>query len=146
MSKWSSAYRDSRWQKLRLEVLSRDNWTCRRCGKGTDSGVSLNVHHAFYESGRAPWEYEPDTLFTLCQDCHGKIHEELKRISLVFLETITKSGRDIKSFSLQAQGYLDALAGYERENASWSYTEGNRQGSVDVWDNPEEEEKARVEQ
>jgi len=130
MSKWSSAYRDSRWQKLRLEVLSRDNWTCRRCGKGTDSGVSLNVHHAFYESGHAPWEYEPDTLFTLCQDCHGKIHEELKRLSVAFLEAAVAS--EIPGLALQIQGYIDAQGGRARSN-KLGYLVGYTQGQVDIW-------------
>ena len=81
MSKWSSAFRDSRWQKLRLEIMERDGWTCKSCG-ANGKGVTLNVHHAYYESGRAPWEYPTDTLVTWCEDCHGKIHEAQKRLAL----------------------------------------------------------------
>lgn len=80
MSKWSSAFRDSRWQKLRLEIMERDEWTCKSCG-ATGDGVTLNVHHAYYESGKAPWEYPTDTLVTWCEDCHGKIHEAQKRLA-----------------------------------------------------------------
>jgi hypothetical protein len=81
MSKWSSAFRDSRWQKLRLEIMERDGWTCKSCG-ATGDGVTLNVHHAYYESGRAPWEYPTDTLVTWCEDCHGKIHEAQKAMAI----------------------------------------------------------------
>ena len=82
MSKWSSAFRDSRWQKLRLEIMERDGWTCKSCG-ATGDGVTLNVRHAYYESGKAPWEYPADSLVTWCEDCHGKIHEAQKRLALI---------------------------------------------------------------
>ena len=74
MSKWSSAFRDSRWQKLRLEVMERDGWKCRRCGK--KEGVTLNVHHAYYEAGKAPWEYPKQTLVTFCEECHAFRHKQ----------------------------------------------------------------------
>jgi hypothetical protein len=62
--------------------MERDGWACAACGASGD-GVTLNVHHAYYESGRAPWEYPTDTLVTWCEDCHGKIHEAQKRLALI---------------------------------------------------------------
>jgi len=88
MSKWSAAFRDSRWQKLRLEVMDRDMWSCCACGKGENDGTVLNVHHTFYESGKAPWEYETSTLFTLCEACHKKIHEAQKKLQLDIMNAI----------------------------------------------------------
>jgi len=82
MSKWSSAFRDSRWQQKRLEVMKRDEWTCRSCG-ASGEGVTLNVHHAYYESGKAPWEYPSNTLITWCETCHEKRHEMAKYINKV---------------------------------------------------------------
>jgi hypothetical protein len=79
MSKWSSAFRDSRWQKKRLEIMERDEWTCRSCG-ATGEGVMLNVHHAYYETGKAPWEYPSDSLLTWCDQCHSERHEAMKDI------------------------------------------------------------------
>ena len=35
----------------------------------------LNVHHTYYIKGHKPWEYENDSLVTLCEDCHRKRHE-----------------------------------------------------------------------
>lgn len=35
----------------------------------------LNVHHTYYTKGCKPWEYENDSLVTLCEDCHKKRHE-----------------------------------------------------------------------
>lgn len=34
----------------------------------------LNIHHEYYIRGLMPWEYDNDSLITLCQDCHMKVH------------------------------------------------------------------------
>lgn len=81
MSKWSSAFRDSRWQKKRLEIMNRDKWTCRSCGKSGEN-VTLNVHHAYYETGKAPWEYLNETLVTLCDKCHKERHDLIRVIDV----------------------------------------------------------------
>ena len=59
--------KDPRWQKKRLEILERDDFTCRHCGS-TDK--TLHVHHSFYRKGAAPWEYHESTLKALCGECH----------------------------------------------------------------------------
>jgi hypothetical protein len=89
MSKWSSAFRDSRWQKLRLRVMERDKWRCKACGKGDGDGVVLNVHHAYYTAGTSPWEYPLDSLVTYCEDCHTQRHAIQKRILSAMANTST---------------------------------------------------------
>lgn len=79
MSKQSSMYRDSRWQQKRLEIMKRDNWTCQSCG-ASGEGVTLHVHHAYYEKGKKPWEYDDDMLVTWCEECHELRHELMNRI------------------------------------------------------------------
>jgi hypothetical protein len=125
MSKWSSAFRDSRWQKLRLEIMERDGWTCKSCG-ATGDGVTLNVHHAYYESGKAPWEYPTDTLVTWCEDCHGKIHEAQKAIAYAVVSNeveYTGCGAiDIINF---IRGVMDSRFGC---GPSWSTNKSYCQG------------------
>lgn len=58
--------KDPRWQKKRLEILERDNWTCQCC-LSTES--TLHVHHKIYEKCD-PWEYDDKYLTTLCDECH----------------------------------------------------------------------------
>lgn len=70
--------RDPRWQRVRLEIMSRDNFSCRSCAA---DNRTLNVHHRWYETGKDPWEYPPEALVTLCEDCHlletkGREHAE----------------------------------------------------------------------
>ncbi len=64
---YSEKLKDPRWQKLRLEVMQRANFTCEKCW---DTETTLHVHHAYYVTGRNPWEYPADTLSCLCKNCH----------------------------------------------------------------------------
>ena len=78
MSKWSSAFRDPKWQKLRLQIMERDHFTCCGCGKHGDSST-LNAYHLVYEAGRAPWEYADDALATYCQQCYADRCDIIKK-------------------------------------------------------------------
>lgn len=64
---------DPRWQKVRLQVLERDGWKCRLC---ESSKETLHVHHDYYVSGRAPWDYPLSTYKTLCASCHEFVSKE----------------------------------------------------------------------
>jgi len=63
--RYSDKLRDPRWQKKRLEVMQRDDFTCLACG---DKTTTLNVHHKYYSGN--PWEADMDGLETLCETCH----------------------------------------------------------------------------
>lgn len=65
---YSEKLRDPRWQKKRLEIFNRDDFKCLSCGS---KEKTLHVHHGIYKKGCEPWEYENDSLHTLCEDCHG---------------------------------------------------------------------------
>lgn len=67
LSRYSQQLKKPRWQKIRLKVMERDDWTCRECHR---KDVTLNGHHRFYLRGCAPWAYEMDWLETLCENCH----------------------------------------------------------------------------
>ena len=56
---------DPRWQKKRLEILSRDEFTCQMCG---DTKSTLHIHHKLYNNN--PWDVDNDKLITYCQHCH----------------------------------------------------------------------------
>jgi hypothetical protein len=67
---YADRLKDPRWQKKRLKVFERDDWTCRECGR---QDRTLNVHHKFYIRGLwNPWEYSSEWLETLCSDCHER--------------------------------------------------------------------------
>lgn len=66
MKTYSEKLRDPRWQRKRLEILQRDNFTCRDCHA---KDKTLHVHHCLYEKGD-PWETDDRFLLTLCEECH----------------------------------------------------------------------------
>lgn len=68
--KYSEKLKDPRWQKKRLEIFQRDNFTCIDC---MDTTKTLHVHHLDYISGNDPWEYPNEYLVTLCHECHDFI-------------------------------------------------------------------------
>lgn len=70
----SSDYLNIKWQKKRLEILNRDEFTCQECMAGEDHGVTLHVHHLWYAPNRKPWDYPDTALKTLCSECHTEAH------------------------------------------------------------------------
>ncbi len=73
---YSENLKDPRWQRKRLEILQRDNFTCQLC---KDSETTLHIHHKKYFNKTNPWDYENGFLTTLCHHCHSSI-ELLKKI------------------------------------------------------------------
>ena len=69
---YSEKLQDPRWQKKRLEIMSRDGFQCVKCLSETNT---LTVHHFYYVSGRMPWEYPNLSMATLCQQCHLYTHK-----------------------------------------------------------------------
>jgi ribosomal protein L37AE/L43A len=61
-------YKHPLWQRKRLEILQRDNWSCIACG---DKTTTLHVHHLMYDG--APWEVLDNYLQTLCEPCHQNL-------------------------------------------------------------------------
>ena len=61
-----------KWQKKRLEILNRDDFTCQICGA---KDHTLHVHHLSYVQGKEIWDYPSENLITLCEFCHDTEHE-----------------------------------------------------------------------
>lgn len=62
---YAEKLKDPRWQKKRLEILQRDNFTCSCCG---DTKSSLHIHHFKYNGD--PWDVDNSCLTTFCELCH----------------------------------------------------------------------------
>jgi len=70
---YAELLKDPRWQKRRLEIMERDEWTCQTC---KDTKATLTVHHKSYRmvGGKFVdiWDYPGDDLITLCEACHAE--------------------------------------------------------------------------
>lgn len=82
--KYSEKLLDPRWQRKRLEVLNRDDFTCLLCNSKEDT---LNVHHEVYCGD--PWEVDIKHLKTYCFRCHEVIELcKRQRISVINVNKI----------------------------------------------------------
>jgi hypothetical protein len=57
--------KDPRWQKVRLKVLERENWTCEMC---KDKETEFQIHHESYHGN--PWDAPMEKLRAYCKHCH----------------------------------------------------------------------------
>lgn len=71
--KYRDYLKSPEWAKKRKAAFDRDN-QCKLCGdRGAKTGNPLVVHHMTYER---IFNEEMSDLITLCNKCHGYVHEE----------------------------------------------------------------------
>lgn len=123
MSSYAERLKDPRWQRRRLEILSRADFACKECGA---KDRTLHVHHKLYRKGAMPWEYEDRFLVVLCESCHAVWHRsrscfeewiaalstsEFHRV-FGYVEALVLLRCDVRLRVLSAdmaEGFLDAL-------------------------------------
>lgn len=67
---YSEQLKTIEWKKRRIEIFTRDKYTCQKCG----DTKRLQVHHKKYMNGKMAWESFDNHLITLCRSCHEKVH------------------------------------------------------------------------
>ena len=121
--KYADQIKDPRWQKKRLEILKRDEFTCQQCG---NKELTLHVHHKHYNKGAKIWEYENWELTTLCENCHSEKHNKKEIINNFFLVD-TKYSEIVELLSYYDKGDCDSLVfllhevKYHKENEEFEY-------------------------
>lgn len=103
---------DPRWQRRRLEVMGRNDFTCESC---SDSESTLNVHHVRYQRGVKPWEYKDEELLCLCQPCHEERHDKTN----VLLDMLAQT----PAMCLNMDDAISWLAGYLASQSPWPDSE-----------------------
>jgi hypothetical protein len=96
--------------KLRMQVLKRDGFKCRICGRSPDNhtDLELHVHHI------RPWAKHGVTdisnLITLCQTCHKGLdpHQDLSLFKYISDEpwSIEKKKKQIKDYRRKMRDML----------------------------------------
>lgn len=69
---YNRRYTTTAWKAVAKAVLNRDNHKCRICN---GVGGRLHVHHLFYRTEDEQHDDAAEGLLTLCNSCHGKIHD-----------------------------------------------------------------------
>ena len=103
MNDYNDLYKDARWQKLRLEVFERDGFQC--CGCGLAEEVSLNAHHLLYFPNTKPWDYDPEIIITLCDNCHKMVHhlEPFRRFYGKMIKEVCTAFRILMEFKCRIE-------------------------------------------
>jgi len=101
MISYRQKLKSPQWQKVRLQILNRDNFQCCDCGSTTEQ---LHVHHTYYEYNKDPWDYPLESLKTLCWECH-EVETEMKKEITQIIKNLLVSGYS----SFEIHSYLEAL-------------------------------------
>ena len=67
-------YKTYKWQRLREQVILRDNNECQWCKAKGKVGRAEVVHHIKPSDKYPDLMYEIDNLQTLCRPCHERVH------------------------------------------------------------------------
>ena len=73
-----------KWFERRKSILKRDKNQCVLC----TSKIQLEVHHRQYHFSKSkntfvpPWQYDEKYLITICNNCHQKGHQQIKKIPI----------------------------------------------------------------
>ncbi len=110
---YAKLLKDPRWQKKRLEILERDEWTCQMC---EDTEATLTVHHKSYRMEGKKfadiWDYPGEDLITLCEECHSEEESQLKtwQSSLYFsIRSRAESSEAIDQLNYFVGAFADKL-------------------------------------
>lgn len=130
---YSNKLKHPNWQKKRLEILNRDEFTCKLCA---DKNNQLHIHHLKYIPGKEPWEIDNEFLITYCSICHSivehfknsgvkinliKKHDKIGTIiiyaydnieveSVLFIIVFDDAGNIIKQFKITKQSLFNHLS------------------------------------
>jgi hypothetical protein len=113
MSKQSEYYeklKDPRWQKKRLEVFQRDEFTCQSCLDGENT---LTVHHRYYDKNVEPWDYPLKSLVTLCESCHQMEYEDQYEIDKQLVRAVRAAG----FLNSDIERIIEGLKGFKMPHA-----------------------------
>lgn len=125
---YSQKLKDPRWQKKRLEILERDNWTCKCCSGKKET---LHVHHISYNWSKDPWDYDEKNFIILCGFCHELWHKIDKLNKLEFetlVNTLIENEQEVSEY-LQKAALIDSVSLSKKVN-----------GIIENW-NPSSAEK-----
>lgn len=107
--------RKSIGKKLRFEVLKRDDFKCRYCGRAQADGVVIHVDHVIPVA--AGGRNDPENLVTSCADCNlGKSARMIGDPAIVGVD-FAKAGKIFK----EAQKSLKNYRAYLKQRELWEY-------------------------
>jgi hypothetical protein len=72
--------------KIRMNVLKRDNWRCRICGRRPDDSVDLELHVHHIRPWKRGGATKANNLITLCHTCHKGLDPHFDPSLFLYIE------------------------------------------------------------
>lgn len=112
---YADKLKDPRWQKLRLEILERDEFTCQLC---KDTQTELHVHHFTYPKSHNPWDSSKYSLTTYCKHCHAVVEYNKNNESYPYdIFKIPLENNKIQMFVFSTESdYVELYKYHEKDN------------------------------
>lgn len=76
---WRKWYGTAKWQRLRMQILERDLFTCRMCQRVVPDSAQLVADHRTPHRGSAALFWDPENLWCLCARCHNSAKQAEER-------------------------------------------------------------------
>lgn len=121
---YSEKLKHPKWQRKRLKILQRDNFTCQLCG---DTETELHINHLKYKG--EPHEIPNRFLETLCKICHALKHSTPKHY-IIFADKIKDLyGNNVIVYANQVKDVFFAHfnPNLEFENIIFDYTSTDKE-------------------
>ncbi|MFY0619312.1 HNH endonuclease [Shimia sp.] len=84
---WRAWYKTARWQKLRLDILNRDVWTCQKTGVALVGKFPAHnspvVDHKTPHRGDPDLFWEPENLQAVSKAYHDSEKQKLEKSGLI---------------------------------------------------------------
>ena len=111
---YSDKLKSPKWQKKRLEILQRDDFTCQLC-KSTEK--TLHVHHNEYEGYKDPWDYDNKKLITYCDSCHHAVESyKINGFSIFFFDEKILDDYTMYTFGIIDESNIKYFDFHKRNN------------------------------
>jgi 5-methylcytosine-specific restriction enzyme A len=76
---WRAWYKTQAWRRLRWKILTRDLFTCQRCGKLEGNTSLLVADHKVPHRGDEALFFDEQNIWCLCKQCHDSAKQAEER-------------------------------------------------------------------
>lgn len=73
-------YKGKQWKSKRKVIMRRDDYKCRHCNRYGKTTEAEMVHHIIPLDTIPDLLYENINLLSLCNSCHGRMHDRTTRV------------------------------------------------------------------
>lgn len=76
---WRKWYKTARWRRLRMVILTRDLFTCCRCGELESKDRPMVADHKVPHRGDEALFWDEGNLQCMCKPCHDRHKQREER-------------------------------------------------------------------